>query len=210
MVISHKNRLIFWKPHKVGSTSVMVALGSQCGPQDCVGGMLDQGSPDSASSRRNMAAFSHLPTAGNHATPGQLRPIVEALWGRDLWRSYLKVTIIRNPWDRAVSWWDYANNKLGRKIPLSDALHNTERDYWFHGSEPWADLYLRYEHLADDYAALCNKLGLKPNPLPHLRSGTRDKQRPYWTYFDQVSRDRIARNFALELDHFGYRFGEAS
>jgi hypothetical protein len=68
LVISHKYRCIFWKPHKVASTSVMVALGKQCGEHDSVGGISGGVETMAANYRRNMWAFSQLQTpVRNHS-----------------------------------------------------------------------------------------------------------------------------------------------
>jgi hypothetical protein len=207
LIISHRYQCIFWKPHKVASTSVMVALGKQCSEHDCVGGVADQS--DLSNDRRNLEAFSHLPTGGNHATPGQIRPIAELLWGEELWPSYFKFTIVRNPWERAVSWLDYSRNELGRRVDLESALANTERDYWFDtAGEPLADAYIRYERLDEDYQSICERLDIPHQPLPRLRVGQRDRTVPYWEYYDESSRDLIARAFDREIEYFDYRFGE--
>lgn len=208
MVISHEHQFIFWKPHKVGSTSVMAALGAHCGPHDTVGGALDREGHAKLSKRRNMSAFVHLPTAGNHAKPAQIKDVTNALWGPSIWSAYLKITIIRNPWDRTLSWWDYVNNSLERPMSLVAASINSERDYWFHGAIQWPDVFLRYERLAEDYKSLCDRLQLPYRSLPHLRPGTRDRRKPYWAYFDEGSRAEVARNYSMEIDRFGYAFEE--
>lgn len=205
MIVSHQHRFIFWKPHKVASTSVLAALAHHCGPNDSVGGALDG---EYTGERRNMAAFSHLPTAGNHATPKQIRSVCDFLWGKDIWLRYTRITIVRNPWDRAVSWWDYANRTLGKNLSFEQALANSERSYWFTpDGEPWAQITLRYESLNADYEKLCSDLSLPCQPLQHLRPGS--ARRHYSTYYDARSRDLVARHFDREIEHYHYSFETA-
>lgn len=187
----------------------MVALGKQCGQHDSVGGISGGLEIEVANYRRNMCAFSHLPTHGNHATPGQLRDIVELLWGDQLWDQYFKFTIVRNPWDRAVSWLDYSLHELGQKLAFEHGLENTERPYWFSpAGEPLADFYLRYESLETDYETLCQRLGMAHEALPKLRVGQRDRSKPYWEYYSEDTRDIVARKFDREIDYFSYEFGQ--
>ena len=191
----------------MGSTSVMVALGKLCGAHDSVGAVADQA--QSSGSRRNMTAFVHLPTGGNHATPEQIKPITDALWGEALWQQYTRLTIVRNPWARAVSWWDYARNELGQQMAFSEALKNTERPYWFDANGTrQAQIYLRCESLDEDYQKFCTERNLATDPLPRLRRGARDPRKPYWEYFNTEDQQTVADNFALEIATFGYRFGD--
>lgn len=185
----------------------MCALAEQCGPQDSTGGVLDQGNDSAANYRRNMSAFSHLPTLGNHATPQQIKTIMSLLWGDKLWQQYLKVTIVRNPWERAVSFFDYKNNALKKQISFEESLLNTERPYWFYDDgSPTADVYLRYENLDSDYQALCERLNLEYKPLPVMRKGQRDHKKPYWEYYDAQTQEIIAQEFEQEIAYFGYKF----
>ncbi len=187
----------------------MVALGSLCGKHDSVGAAADLTEQFPLSQRRNMTAFSHLPTAGNHATPDQIQTVMNALWGPDPWQQYTRLTIVRNPWARAVSWWDYARNQLGAELDFEQCLENTERAYWFDGQGArLATVYLRCEQLDQDYQRFCDEHALPWHPLPRLRRGTRDHRKPYWDYFNDQSRQRVADNFALEIDQFGYQFGD--
>jgi hypothetical protein len=108
-----------------------------------------------------------------------------------------------------VSWLDYANHELGRDVGIAQAVENTERAYWFdEDGQPLADSYIRYECLDEDYRALCQRLHIPYQALPRLRVGRRDRSRPYWDYYDDDTRDRVAAAFDREIAYFGYRFGE--
>lgn len=187
----------------------MVTLGNLCGPHDSVGAVADQAGGSAV--RRNMTAFSHLPTAGNHATPDQIKPITSALWGDAVWQQYTRLTIVRNPWARAVSWWDYARHQLGKNLPFRSALENSERPYWFDETgQRQAQVYLRCESLDEDFQRFCIDRNLQSEPLPRLRPGARDPGKPYWDYFNAEDQQTVAENFALEIAEFGYRFGDSA
>jgi hypothetical protein len=209
VVISHKNRFIYWKPHKVASTSVMYALSKLCDEHDTSGGIAGKVEVEVENHRRNMCAFSHLPTMGNHAAPAEIRAITDIMWGSELWDQYYKFTIVRNPWDWALSLLDYSQHQLGQKLDFGDVVERSQRRYWFSDrDEPLADFYIRYENLDADYARVCSHLGLREEPLPKLRVGTRDTQKPYWEYYTDEMRELIEQAFQLEINYFSYRFGE--
>ena len=209
MVISHKHRFIYWKPHKVASTSVMYALSKLCNEHDSCGGIAGKVEIEVENYRRNMCAFSHLLTMGNHAAPGEIRDVTDIMWGCNLWNQYYKFTIVRNPWDWALSLIDYAQHELGKDLDFDDVVKRSQRHYWFSDEgEPLADYYIRFENLDEDYAAVCHHLGLPHDQLPKLRVGQRNAEKPYWEYYTEETRDLIARTFEREIDHFSYRFGE--
>ena len=69
------------------------------------------------------------------------------------------------------------------------------------------DKVLRYETLQADLAATAAMLG-----LPDLQHVARAKtsHRPgtasYRDFYDDALRDRVARSYAREIDHFGWSF----
>lgn len=209
MVISHSRRFIYWKPHKVASTSVMYALSKLCNENDSCGGIAGHVEEKTENYRRNMQAFAHLQTMGNHATPSEIKDICEILWGSELWDRYYKFTVVRNPWDWALSLLDYSQNQLGATLSFTDVIERSQRRYWFsEDGKPLADFYLHYESLEDDFATVCRTIGAPETPLPHLRIGQRDKSKPYWEHYSDANRALIERAFEMEIDYFGYRFGE--
>ena len=78
--------------------------------------------------------------------------------------------------------------------------------FCFSRGEPFADRYLRFENLQDDYDEVCRLLRLPRRALIRTKTGVRDKGRPYRDYYTGYSRDFIARRCAPMADAFGYRF----
>ncbi len=61
----------------------------------------------------------------------------------------------------------------------------------------------RFEGLAQEFEALCARLGLEALPLGHaLRSERGD----YRSYYDAPGREIVARKYSRDIDFFGYRF----
>ena len=47
--------------------------------------------------------------AEKHVSAQELR----TLYGQAVWNSYFKFSIVRNPWDRLVSWWSMIDSRRG-------------------------------------------------------------------------------------------------
>jgi hypothetical protein len=68
------------------------------------------------------------------------------------------------------------------------------------------DVYLRYESLQTDFDALCHRLGIAARPLPRVNTRHVTQRRHYRSYYDDATRERVAKRFEREIEHFGYAF----
>lgn len=131
--------------------------------------------------------------------------------GSELFWPKRRFTCIRNPWDRAISFyfsphrgcttWD--RNKfihaLSEICPMTDFLRlpvNARQDKNI-------DFILRYERLQEDFAKLCDILGFERRDLPLLNQGSR---RPYPDYYDSELIQIVANRFRKDIGLFGYEF----
>ena len=206
VILSHRHKFIFIKAHKVGGTSVEINLAKHCGPADIV-------TPITAySSRADDTPYVHAPQ--NHKEQGLYKHIppdgAKPRIGKEIWDEYLKVTIVRNPWDVLVSryWWKAHGHP---RKPFETYLRKQKEScnwsfyFWPDGS-PTADLYMRYETLNDDYRALCERIGIPYAPLPVTKSKTRRDKRHYSTYYTNSTKNLAAQLCAQEIKYFGYQF----
>jgi hypothetical protein len=130
---------------------------------------------------------------------------------------YIVFTVVRNPWDRFVSGWQYLTATRNR--PLLDVLRDlpaekTGHDYR-HLTRPQLDILidtdgrfvpdfvLRFENLAADYAKLCALIGKTDCSLPHLNETA---HRPYAEYFDEPARELFYQQFRKDIEFLGYDF----
>jgi hypothetical protein len=149
-------------------------------------------------------------TIKKHSTLAEYR----AALGEARFRDLYKFTCVRNPWDRMVSYYfgttqlvETWNRKEFRKLILK-AL--SVRDYLQLDkgeADPFGniDYITRFENLADDFGAVCARLGIPAAPLPQYN---RSKREHYSKYYDAELCELIRKRFAPEIDRFGYAFEE--
>ncbi|MEX0365471.1 MAG: Type II secretory pathway, pullulanase PulA, partial [Ruegeria sp.] len=131
-------------------------------------------------------------------------------------------TLVRNPWDRMVSYYhwlqaqdfDHPAVTLARQVGFVDFACAPEtraalraspaRQYMTdaQGNER-CDLYIRLEQFNADADRLWDHLGFKLD-LPHVNASDRSADfRPYYT---GAARDAVAEACAEDIERFAYRF----
>ena len=143
-----------------------------------------------------------------------------AIATRDQFEQYFKFSIVRNPWDRAHSWWrnvirdpihrqDFKVNEdcsftefMGKHggcwalDPQMDWL--TDRDGQF-----IADYVGRFESLDASYGEVRKQLGLDPVELPQL---IHTEPVDYRSDYTDELRETVAKKYAEEIERFEYEF----
>ncbi|WP_232420216.1 sulfotransferase family 2 domain-containing protein [Nitrosococcus watsonii] len=132
----------------------------------------------------------------------------EAFWSKR------KFTCIRNPWDRAISFYfsphhkNYSWNRdkfirmldkihpMTTFLRLPDHVANTEPDQN-------VDLIIRYEDLHKGFSKLCDILGISRRSLLVLNKGNR---KSYFEYYDSELIQIVAERFREDIEVFGYEF----
>ncbi|MCA0919123.1 sulfotransferase family 2 domain-containing protein [Pseudooceanicola nanhaiensis] len=105
MLVSHLHNFIFLKTHKTGGTSAEMALEQLCAPtghvavEHCDAKVSAEGIVASRGTNRQTDSTgwtSHMPAVA-----------VREMLGPDVFDRYMKVATVRNPFDKAVSWFHY-------------------------------------------------------------------------------------------------------
>jgi Sulfotransferase family len=142
-----------------------------------------------------------------------LREYRDAL-GNEQFRKFYRFTSVRNPWDRMVSYyftpshspqtWDREkfHGIISKALSTADYLRLNENE---EASFANVDYIMRFENLADDFRAVCNRLDISPVTLPQYNRSTRGH---YSKYYDDELREFVRTRFAAEIERFGYTFEE--
>lgn len=221
MIISHGRRYIFVHAPKTGGTSLALALEQRAMKDDIM-----LGDTPKATRRRhrvkNVASagrlWKHSGLADIQAT-GDMPGLVTSA---EL-ASFFVFTIVRNPWDRLVSYYhwlrvqSFAHPAVGiaktqdfAGFLRQDSIANSLRKHPYasyvtdaDGTER-ADLFLRLEQLSHDLAPLSAHLGFDLGPMPHANRS--DRRADYRSYYSTNDAEIVAKTCAEDIKRFGYRF----
>jgi hypothetical protein len=152
-------------------------------------------------------------------------------------KDFFKFSIIRNPWDRAVSFYNhnrykeyiyYTEEAIDKKIPkhVKDSRgmsfkefvftyykndFNSEvvtKPYMFSENSFCLDYVIRLENLKEDLLIIKDKGFIDSNSnIPHINNMDQfAARRPYFEYYDQETKNLIAKLFEWDIKIFRYKF----
>jgi hypothetical protein len=223
VLVSHEHEFVFLKTRKTAGTSVEMLLEPYCAPDNhivtektpCIvspkGVVGSRLIPEKRTDRFDPFRRkwrNHMPAAK-----------VKKYLGRSRWDRYRKVTTVRDPFDRMVSFFHfrYHHSPILRG-DFSD-LRKAFQDYVT--SQEWdddteivtvsddviIDRVVRYERLREDLLEVGRDLGLRlqPDTLP-LTKSTASTRKSYAVpdYYDARSVEVVRRRLWWLFDHFGY------
>ncbi len=144
---------------------------------------------------------------------------------RRLWDRAYKLAIVRNPWDKVVSHYEFRvrtnQTQLARhRVSFGDWVrlaYGEQKQPWydnpkmFQSQTEWLssrdgvlamDYVGRFESLQESFDTVMGELGIAAE-LPHLN---RTVRRDYRDYYDAESQAIVADRFGEDCRRFGYRF----
>lgn len=215
MILSRGRRFIFVHIPKTGGTALALALEARALKNDILIG-------DTPKARARRARLHGIQTRGRlwkHATLAD----IAGLASDEEIASFFTFTLVRNPWDRAVSYYHWLQAQhfahpavgLARTLAfdgfLAHPLVRTGHRAWparaymtdRHGVER-ASAFLRLCHLAEDLAPVEAHLRLRLGTLPRANTSARDAD--WRRYYTPDTAALIAQDCAEDIARFGFRF----
>ena len=206
-MISHKHKLIFIHIPKTGGTSVEDVLFK----------------PNGKRTTKDLWMFPNKYQTGGlqHIMASHIIQEVS----EDIFSEYFTFSIVRNPWDKMVSQYNYTITKrpdLRKYIGITESVsfkeyinHVVKAKIHVQWDPQYKFLYInkkcavdyigRFENLQEDFDTVCDKIGSPRQKLPHKN---KSKHKHYTEYYDDETKQIISEKYAKDIEYFGYEFGD--
>lgn len=218
MLISHTRGFLFVHIAKTGGTSVRAALrkyrwSGRYAPALLVTSLISQ------ATRPRHRLGMKFPRHAKVIAAREMLP-------DEIFDGLFKFVFVRNPWDLQVSSWHHINREKPHVLEGVDTFEQflrlkfdpeRPRDYMLDVSRELQSDYLvdlhgntivdyigHYERLQDDFDAICDRIGIARQRLPHQRRAVdRDD---YRQYYDDTTAALVAEHYAPDIERLGYAF----
>lgn len=220
VLVSFEKQFIYTKTVKSAGTSVEVFFQPYCVPPDYGD---DPWVPGEIVTDYGIVGFRGKDRPAetiwyNHMPAAEVRHYL----GDEIWRHFFKFCVVRNPFDKVVSRYffslseeerdhlrtrDFAEIKRGFLAFLSQGKLGRDRHAYVIEGAVCVDFFIRYENLGEDVAEVCRRLDIQRDlaDMPRLKSQFRFCDAHFSEFYDEEAEAIVARAYAFELEHFGYR-----
>lgn len=214
MILSRGRRYLFIHAPKTGGTSMALALEARAMKDDIMLG----DTPKAARRRKRLEGVQAAGRLWKHATLAD----IDGLVARDELDDLFIFTMVRNPWDRMVSYYHWLREQsfdhpavaLAKRLDfagfvaapaIADSFSAAPAASYVTDAtgKEWTAHFIRLEHLSEDLVPLEAHLGFKLD-MPHTNSSTR--MRDYRLAYSETSRAQVAAMCADDIARFDYRF----
>lgn len=217
MILSPGRSYLFIHIPKTGGTALALALEARAKADDIMLG-------DTPKARRRRHRVNEVATRGRKWKHSTLADI-EGLVPEQTLRRLFVFTLVRNPWDRAVSYYhwlreqsfDHPAMHLAGSLDFCDFVSHPQTMAAFRGAPAASylrhrdgsqqrQLYIRLEHFATDAQPLFDHLGFELK-LPLANSSNR--QRDWRAYYNSTAAESVAQSCAEDIAQFEYSFNDS-
>ena len=215
MIYSRGRRFVFIHIPKTGGTALSLALEARAMKDDILIG-------DTPKARARKGRLQGVQAAGRLWKHSTLADIAGLATPEEI-ATFFTLTLVRNPWDRAVSYYHWLRGQsfahpavgLAKAQGFSGFLNHPQTRTAFRlwpytaylrdpsGAER-AGLYARLEALDQDLAPFEAHLGFRLGPLP--RANESERARDWRGYYSDADAALMQALAAEDIARFGYRF----
>ncbi len=216
MILSRGRSYLFIHIPKTGGTALALALEARAMADD----MMLGDTPKAMKRRRRLRDMKTRGRLWKHSTLADLEGLLPA----DEMRALFTFTLVRNPWDRMVSYYHWLQTQsfdhpavgLAQRHSFANFLQQPLVQASFRASpapsyvtasdgEERCDLFIRLEHFKQDAAPLFSHLGFD---LTLPRANQSDRARDWRPYYTDDAAECVQNLCRVEIERFEYSFND--
>ena len=214
MLVSHRHRFIYTKTTKTAGTSVESFFERFCMTE---GTWTFQHAREEYVSEAGIIGYRGVDASGKQWFNHMAAETIRAQLGEEIWGSYFKFAVIRDPFDKVVSGYFFATQANGEAADIiadfrrwlgeGGAASVMDRHNYVIDGALCLDYFIRYEALLEGIQSVCERVGVDydATSLPRLKAEFRQRDIPLADFYDAAAIAAVEDCYGFELEQFGYR-----